>query len=489
MKHTQRTHRQQGSVLITVIVLLIIAAMSVVALTLTLQDYARAQAKDRKELQAFYAAEAGCHEVMAWMNTRGVGAPPAIAPYFTPDSTGNFPMLAANIGSGIDIAAYGSQYLPVLRDASGKEVARVTDLKILPPVQPDPPIDRLLCIVRSVGQAARSGNTKVAELYLAVPVSLDPLTGAPAAIMSYASTSFGGNMKVHWGEVWSLSNINMPNKSQMGDNQTQDPYKKYRTEGQIEFNSTWKADKWGKPYASGTYGTIVNPSLTTLNMPCDAVAYGSIGSDYGQMMYQRASLKWPKYDYELIKSIAKSKGRYFVVDASGKLYRDGIVDAAHRVTFEALNVSGVAPNRSNWDDIEYDVVMVDTIAGVKPTPSTPLPTISISGSGVNWKGLYYICANLDMSGLGTGSIPAIPMVREDGLVNTKDGKVFMDGLLVLEGSFSGTGNGILYGACYIERGYSGTGTIDVWYNVALRDGFPRSPIMSNVSAARWKFRQ
>ncbi|MCX8037180.1 MAG: hypothetical protein N3D11_09090, partial [Candidatus Sumerlaeia bacterium] len=346
-----------------------------------------------------------------------------------------------------------------------------------------------LCIVRSTGRAAGSGNTKIAEVYLTLPASLDPLQGAPAAIMSYANTAFGGNLKVHWGEVWSRSNIQMPNKSQMGDNQTQDPYKKYRTEGQIEFPSNWQATKWGKPTAAGTYGTIVNPKITTLNMPCDAVAYGGIGADYGQMMYQKATLKWPRYDYELIKSIAKSKGRYFVVDANGNLYRDGVVAASHRVTPEALNVSGVAPNRSNWSDIKYDVVMVDTIAGVKPTPSTPLPTIKVSGSGINWKGLYYICANLDMSGLGTGSIPPIPMVREDGLRNTTDGKVFMDGLLVLEGSFAGTGNGILYGACYIERGYSGTGTIDVWYNYGLRNGFPYSPIMSKVSAVRWKFRQ
>jgi hypothetical protein len=209
------------------------------------------------------------------------------------------------------------------------------------------------------------------------------------------------------------------------------------------------------------------------------VAYGSINNDYGTEIFQDQTLKWPVYDYAALKKIAQMKGRYYGTDASGNVYRDGIKDSAHLVSdLNALNVPG---DRSSWASIPYDVVFIDTPTGTEPTPATVLPTIRLSGSGTSWKGFYWIGANLDVSGMGQPS--ALACERPD-LVN-QNLNIFMDGVLAVMGTYEGTGNEIIYGSLFVDRGFLGTGTPDVYYNWRLAIGFP--PIKCDVQLSRWKF--
>jgi len=473
-----KRQKEKGSVLIAVIIVLVLSSMAALALSLTLQDYARMEVKDRQEIQSQYVAEAGPLEVVSWFNTQGAAiasAAPSLAPLFQVNTTtGKYSNLATALTAGtLDITHQAPSLLPVVRDSHGKEVGRVTDLKILPPVQPNPPITDLLCIIHSEGVTQRTKNTKVADLYIAYHVL--KIEGSPGVILVEAAAAFGGNVKAHWGEVWTRANLKMPNQSQT-PTQAQDQWLKFRTEQKVEFPSNWGATKWGKPTAAGTYGTIVSPALTTPNNPCEGTP---VEPDYGQEIQQDQTLSWPVYDYQTLKNMAKSKGRYYQWGTDGYLYGDGIKDVAHRVTdYLALNTPG---DRANWPNVKYDVVFVDTVTGTAPTPGQVHPTIALNGSGFSWKGFYFLCANLDVSGMGQPS--AISVKRPDGVMESKN--AFMDGILMVFGTYSGTGNELIYGTVHADQGFVGTGTPDVYYNVDLRNGFP-APINSDVHYARWK---
>jgi hypothetical protein len=471
-----KRRKNQGSVLITVITLLMLAAMTGLALTLTLQDYSRMVAKNRDELQAFYAAEAGALEVIGWFNTRGTAISaisPSLAALFLTDSDGNYTILAAALmGGSVDVASYGSSLLPVLKDSANAPVARVTMLKILPPIQPTSPIDGLLCIVHSEGLAEKMKDEKVTDLYVAYhKLKID---GAPGAILSEAA-AIGGNCKAHWGEVWSHFNIKMPNQSQT-PTQTQDPWLKFRSEQSIEFPTNWGVNKWGVTYHSGTNGDIVDGT----NAPCSVAPKNpSIVTDYGNEIFQNQTLKWPVYDYATLKKIAQMKGRYYGTDSAGNVYRDGIIDTAHLVNdLTQLNVKG---SRDSWGTVPYDLVFIDTPTKTEPTPAMALPTLALKGSGFSWKGFYWIGASLDVSGMGQPS--ALPCEKPD--TTFQDINIFMDGIIAVQGTYTGTGNEQIYGSLYVDRGFLGTGTPDVFYNYRLKDGFP--PIASDVELIRWKY--
>jgi len=479
-----KRRNEQGSILIALIVMLVVVSMGGVALTLTLQDYAQSTVKRRDELQAFYAAEAGALEVIGWFNMKGaplLTAAPSLAPLFVKDSDDSYTALLAHLaGSSIDVATYNSSLLPVLRDTKSVERARVSDLKILPPTQPNPPIPYLLCIVHSEGEVSRTKSRKVAVLYVAYQRL--KLEGSPGVIVSEtAGASLGGNANGHWGEMWSHMNLRVLNLSQV-PTQAQDPWLKYRSEASIEFNSTWKVPKWGKPYVAGKSGDIV----TGTNYPCQGVAYGSIGTDYGTMMEQNQTLKWPTYDYAMIKKIAQKYGRYYGTDKAGNVYRNGIKDAAHLVSDLGAELNVAGARGANWPNVDYEVVMVDTFDGNPPAADfSNLATVSLSGGGgnVSWKGLYYMAVNFNVAGLGTGGIPAIPVEKPDKSADALN--AFMDGLLYIAGYWDGSGNPCAFGSVVVENGFRGTGTLDVYYNWRIKDGFPVH-INSLVDLKRWK---
>lgn len=83
-----KVHRRQtqGTILISIVVVLLIVSMGCLAVTLTLQDYGQLEKRGRWDLQALYAAEAGALEVVSWFNTSGtVVSDGSLAPLFQRD--------------------------------------------------------------------------------------------------------------------------------------------------------------------------------------------------------------------------------------------------------------------------------------------------------------------------------------------------------------------------------------------------------------------
>lgn len=486
------TRRQRGSVLITVIVVLLLVSLGGLALTLTLQDYARLQEKQRDALRAFHAAEAGGWEVSSWFNTSGsviADHNATFANMFIRDNASSFPyhlldaFLRGHYEQGVDVARHLPNYLPIkLTNENGVNEGEITSLHLWSP-EYEPlklthaPFLDMVIVVRSEGTTPK-GSRKVAWFWM-TPWWLE---GAPAPIVSRAATNFGGNAVGRWGEVWARSMMDTPLESQMKQYVQNDPWLKYRTEQQITWDSTWGADTWGKPWHKDPVtGRVV---IDGTDQP--AAGFVSRGVDYSDVFWQfQKDLEWPHYDYERFKRLAKRKGRYFATDASGNLYRDGIVDADHLTTDPArdLNTGTLADRSSDpdvWKEVDYDVIFVDTIDRQPPRAdgSNIAPAIKIQGDGMSWKGFYYICANMDLAGSPASAIPA---KDPDGVYAGGGKRAFMDGILCVRGEIKITGNPVVYGSVFAERGFSGTGTMDVWYNAELKDGFP-APIHPMVTA-------
>ena len=481
----KRKH-DRGSVLISVIVLLILASMGVMATTLLIQNYAQAQAKIRDEMRAFHAAEAGPMEVVSWFNTSGsviLQAYPTktyFASLFARDTASTTTpysrldkALREASHNGIDVKQVEPGLLPTLTNKQGKQVGQVTDLHLYhhnfdPLAGTHVPIPDVVCIVNSTG-VTPSGSEKEVWLYL-TPWWME---GAPAAIVSRAAVNFGGNAMGHWGEVWAESNCEMVAESQAKKVLVpEDPWLKFRSEAKIYFDSTWGVDKWGKPFYTESGHDVVGV-LNGAHPPYPTDGVVIKGVDYTGRTEQFTTLDWPHYDYNLFKNLAMRKGRYFRTDAAGNLYRDGIIDEAHKVSDPARELNtGTLEDRSDdpalWEKVKYDIIFVDTIDGNPPNAAgTNLATLKINGAGMSWKGFYYLNMNMELAGSPTSNIPCKdPNGVYQGL------KAFCDGIFVSTGWIDVTGNPIIYGSCYAERGWGGTGTVDVYYNVELANGFP-----------------
>jgi hypothetical protein len=387
---------------------------------------------------------------------------------------------------GVDVARMLPNYLPMdINDESGKKVSEVTSLHMWSPLH-DPlagthkPMLDMVVVLRSEGRVPQAGDPndwprKVIWLYM-TPWWLE---GAPAPIVTEHATNFGGNAMGRWGEVWSgpLAMMDTPLESQMKQYVQNDPWLKYRTEKQIRWDPTWSADTWGKPFHLDDTRVVIDGT----NKPADG--YVSKGVDYSEVFWQNQTLEWPDYDYERFKNLAKRKGRYYGTDEFGNLYRDGIIDADHLTTDPRALNTGSYTDRSTdpdkWAEVDYDVLFVDTIDKKPPRPDgSNLARIKITGDMMSWKGFYYMNVHMSLSGSPTSAIAA---KDPDGNYAPGGVKAFMDGILCVRGAIRISGNPVVYGSVYGERGFSGTGTMDVWFNEELKKGFP-APLHPMVMA-------
>jgi len=535
-EHPSKRSAQRGSVLFSVAGLLLLSTFAVLTLTNSLFDYSRMQSKARDEQQAYYAAEAGALEVVSWFNTNAMpldhlGQSHAqLASLFKRDpESGEFTTIHATLTPGMTIPVGQDaidQFL-ILRNTSGTVVGSVTSLEIFYPDEPLPvPIPRLICGIRSVG--ACKGGRKIVIMYVADQALR--VDGTPGVIVSRAGVELGGTANAHWGEVWAKDNLILSNLDKLAHGSTtqDDPWLKFRAEGKLLFNTTWSPPLWGLP---SLLEVLTDPYLRYLNLfspgnysvettaadpwqyPLDNVAYENFDYKFSYtgdvngvavntpMMQQYQTLRWPNYPYQTIKEIAQKRGRYFGVDSRGNLYRDGVKDPTdpryyqftdlRELNHPDLSKIGTTNDDGSlytWDDLPYDVVFIDTLDGNPPAAdfSNMLvkKDIALQGGGLQWKGLYYICHDVTITGSGSGSLPA--RVCPDPAGAPHGLNIFLDGMMIVQGQFTNNaGDHVIYGSLYAEFGYSGTGGLDVYYNPRLKFGFP-VPIENAVDIALFK---
>jgi len=160
--------------------------------------------------------------------------------------------------------------------------------------------------------------------------------------------------------------------------------------------------------------------------------------------------------------MAITHGCYYSTDASGTIYKDGVEDEAHEVDF--MTEFGIG----NQNDAPYNLAFIDTIDGNPPeSDGSNLATIAVSGNSIGIKGVFYIGANFDASGVG--SPPTLTVEDPTGNLVPLS-KIFMNGVLYSAGTLELSGNAGVYGSVVSELGFTGTGTPDVYYNEDLADG-------------------
>lgn len=480
---------RRGSMLAVTMVVMTLATVSTLVMATSAIDHKRLGDRRFELSKAFYMAEAGVAMVVQWSND-----PASYTPnrnLFRRDPmTGEFIWLEAALGmsdDGDDIGPIGGgeetpdgidadrqglttyhvpeSMLVTLTSAADFEMGSVASLAIIPPAASDP-IPSLFKI-RSTG-VSPSGITRTV-VYFANP---NPILNIPlpAAVISIAGASASGNARIHWGEAWAKGDFAMLNKSQMNylltEAEDHDPWARYRSEGQITFPANWQ---WGLD------GDLYDPARVN---PGEAPASG----DYADAFEQHVSpgvLDFPDFgsEYQAFKNLALTRGRYYSTSATGTIYRDGIEDAEHAIDFMS---EFAFPDRH----VEpYDFVFIDTIDGNPPAADgSNLATITASGSSAGLKGVFYIAANFDASGVG--SPPSLNAMNPDGEVSALS-QIFLDGVIYSAGSLALSGNAGVFGSVIAEGGITGGGTPDVYYNAALRNGIP-IPIASQLTLALWR---
>ena len=462
---------ERGSLLVWTFSIGLVMVLGTLWLGRTLTDYQHLNRRRRDLKYAYYAAEAGVEQVKHWGNhpeeydnldENGL--------FYRDPETGEFPNLTSTLNEEGEYVIEG-ELLAEFASKYGFDISDVNYIKLIPP---DPENDPVLCLfkVESEGEAVTNATRRVLAYVEANPIEPGEIK-LLAGLISLTNASQAGNGRVHWGEAWSKHNFNILNKSQLTslDNTSRDydPLAKYRTEARILFeeNSTWKIYNPSKP---GKGGDVAN--IYTARFPGAAPADGNYENGFEQLIPEGV-LEWPDLlsKYQVFKSHAILHGRYYSTDANGNIYKDGVEDEAHKVEFD------YEFHINNRERAPYDLVFIDTIDGNPPAEDgSNLATIQNSGTGGGLKGIFWIGAHYDQSGMGNR--PAFndaekPVLQADGSIEyetvTLD-DIFLDGVLYAAGTMRFQGNPRIYGSVIAEEGYRSGGTPDIYYNHKLKDG-------------------
>lgn len=504
--------------------LVALASVSVLLMVQTMHDHQNMNDRRRELNRSYHAAEAGIDLVIHWGNIQeDYTDDPELFEYEQPETleafgtglilaTGSledrFVALHTLLSEGpleIDTDALAgieteSDELQIGRFMSSYDagMGRIKKIKLMLPDDPDAPaipagstIDPEM-VVMSVGQ-----SEKELEYTVTAWVDLAPFIAIqlPAALVSFATAAAFGNAAIHWGEAWSKANFDMLNQSQVGylslADANHDPWAKYRTEAKIVFPNNWSWDSSSPWNAARLYGTEtggisnLNPAAAsgTANNPANQTPATGMRpglmptgtGNYRDAFYQDVppnTLEWPEFAsyYQEFKDYAISHGRYYTTDASGNILNaDGdIVDFIEE--FQA-DVDGDGDVTSaEREEYPFDLVFIDTTDGNPPAvDGSNLATIDISGGSPGIKGLYYICANFDATGVGNP--PALTNAEKPDLSDPGDiDKIFLDGVLYAAGTAEMGGNCGVYGSVVAERGFLGGGTPNIYFNHKLKDG-------------------
>lgn len=469
--------RLRGSILAVTVALLALSSIGTLLMARTFLDHQSLNTRRRALWKAFYAAEAGVPLVQHWgMYPRDFTPAPnmferidlnnlsadELSQYFgdgmidvNSSPAYLFPNLTSALGLGgylIDADTLSAMNAHNLDSGHGYEVSNLDSVELLA-ADPSAGLPAHLFRVRSVGSS--DGISRTVMSYMAI----NPLITIqiPAGLISFQGQGAKGNARVHWGEVWAKHDIEVMGASKLrylnATDPDYDPWVRYRTEQRLDFSD---ADGWN--WGEGL--DLIGPNR---DQPGAAPASGDFENAFLQNQPPE-SFDWPDFlsKYQDFKEFALAHGRYYSTDAAGNVYEGGVEDTNHVV--DVLIEFGQADRT----DAPYDMVFIDTINGEAPQPDgSNIATIRISGSGSGLKGVYFINANIDATGIG--SPPTVGAEDPAGQQRDLD-KIFLDGVLYSSGWVDMGGNSGVYGSVIAQRGFTGGGTTNIYYNARLANG-------------------
>lgn len=525
--HSQFTpspHHRRGSIMMTVIILLIVGSFAAIALLNFSIGMGHLTEKRSDSVKAFYIAESGINHLYQYFN-HPEDYPPDIAAstpetqrmfYYEKDNANpdfhTFPNLDDYLENNGELVIIDpsnpSDYLTHY-DSDGNFQGQVTALSILPPNHFGTPPVNCVGIIRSVGETRESKAGKQDQTILLYFNPGLPPVSSPAAIISRAATGFNGNVQPHWGDVWSKYPVDLPNglskqdiANYLGGDLANDPWSKARTEQYF-----YTSHGGTTAYLDARYhnGQLIQPNNNNpdyrrfdqipagdtpyYNQPLYDVNYrqGNTILDLGERFYQNEPLNYPNFNYEIWKEIAQQRGEYYsteLVNGQTQLYRNGIETPQNLVTDYMREFF------SNWNagDPGFRMIFIDTLDGNPPAADrSNLGSLSFQGGNTpHLRGLFYVNASIGITGLNP---PPTLNVEKPDSSTTNLAKIWLDGILYTSGGIgvdeSSGGNFQIFGSLFADGPIDARGGPDVWYNHRLKDG-DYFPVESRVSIAYFK---
>ncbi len=480
---------RRGTILFFIVILLLIAGTSVLFLTDAVNHNIRNTQRTEDRLKAFYVAESGVQHVVDWFNR------PALSPqqsYFAPKNpAGQVDLLEGSYldanGDSIIKSTYAvaANTLPVI-DSVGSELfdGKVTSLIISPPLISDP--KGTVCRVKSVGEIHDNVRSTVeVSLY----TNSVPAIFSPAAIISKAVATSGGQFNVHWGEVWAKGNLELTNPlNSKFPRVSEDQWYAGRAENWLVSNNG------GNLYANGAVKGAYSATQIAANagnyyMPFKESMLHADNKKGGpnspnnfmghENLFQKQKLSFPEYDYTTMKLFCLQRGfPVYQTTSDGMLLVNGT-----KQTFEATFGDPRDPDDINFDELP-EMAFIDTVDGTAPKPDgSNMTTLTMSG-GEFYRGFYFMAANVKVAGQGSAAVYNNPVMPDKSIYNKNIKALWLAGLFYSYGTFESNGNNSVYGSLHAQNGYSGGGSWDVYYDYRLKDK-NRYKVASKLSVRLW----
>jgi hypothetical protein len=429
---------EKGAVLLTILLL----AMLLSLLGGLTTNFATAEIKGAgrqiKESSARLLAESGVEQVIAWLNQgdlpgyEGVGLPTFTGTATKPDVSYDH-VVAANDRLMND-ASQG-----VFR-ALG-EIGRIERISIYAPRRPEG-----ICTIEvtssAMGDVRRSASLELGSM------NITPL-GAAIQIGGSSRTISEPMPRVmaHWGPIRIAGDISLGRSDQTPRRSV---HAAVTGAGYGDAGSLLE-DRWLEVYVGGVAQFDDTESAPPANVHAQQDPAPGLPAD--------------PWQYQKIKDLAMKSGSYYVPDQSGRLYRDGVMDPATAQTpDEVFGNKGLVSG----------LIFVDTLDAAAPSP-TNLPTLVVSSPYI--EGVFFVNAHIVLNPRGEGkTISALSPPSDEtndagSRVPVYISKVNVVGVLHAAGTVSMDKQVRIYGSLVAERGLSGRGLVESWYNYDIGRGY------------------
>ena len=330
--------------------------------------------------------------------------------------------------------------------------------------------------IGAIGTVEATGTTG-SGISRTVSVELvpSPVPPTPAAVQIGPGSDVPAPILVHWGDVRVMEDADLG--SALASIPKKDPAAPVN--GQ-PYSSSGRQDAWLDFYAGGL---IANPKTA-----CTDCTEPFLSDGYGHL-HQAQSANDPGFsldawDYRSLKVFAKTWGVYFGTDREGFVYRDGILDAARRMTpSQALAPEAMGDRRG--------FVFIDTV-DQRPPDGTNLASLDLPVDYL--EGTFSVQAHLVLRESGPGRSMEVrtppseasedPSTRQTVILSA----IHLKGVLSVAGRLAVEGRPNVFGALIAQQGFTGSGQPEVWYDADLRAGcYPGLPVVTMLKGS-WYIR-
>jgi hypothetical protein len=445
---------EKGAVLLTSLMLgVLLSLLGTVAINFAMTE-TEASRRQLKESSARLLGESGVEQVIVWFNQ---GKPRG-------DERINLPAIFKGTASTPDVSydVVRPEDDQLLNDAETGifrilgEFGRIERIRLYGSTRPEG-----FCTVevtsRSAGGVGRSvslelGANRIAPLHVAIQ------TG----VRTPSDGTMTPRVLAHWGAVRIAGNARLGPSEQIP--------RKYSGaavsgQGYGEAGAALE-DRWLEVYVGGTAQFDDADRALPSNVHPIQDPFPGLPAD--------------PWQYDKFKQLAVKAGSYYVPDRAGLLYRAGVMDPAVAQTPDEVFGNGGLP---------AGLIFVDTLDRAAPSADN-LPTLTVTSPYI--EGMFFINANLTLTPEGPGKTITALSPPSEGTTNAASripvriSAVAIQGVLHTTGTVHTDKAIRIYGSLVAERGLTGGGLLETWYNYDAERGLFQGLSVVFPLAGSWR---